>query len=224
MSEETSIATFGAGNKLAALINNPEAAAKAVENARQAAVLAGAKAGSGGLAILKVDQATGKWSMNREEVPDDTLFAIDPLSLSRGMLCWKGGQPIEEVMRPVLEGLPPEVDQTKNSPFKNNGMEGWSDAVAFKVVTIGSGIEGRFTSTSGGGHGMFKDLLDKVTDKIVGGDGFAIPIVKLASESYFSKNYSKDIVNPVVNIAGWSDVKGTIVMNDAGGAIEGSLA
>ena len=223
MSDEANVVPLsGAGNKLAALASNPEKAKQAVDTARQSSMAVGANAGSDGTPFLKLDQTSQVWSINRVAVEDGTRFAIDPTSMRRGGVCWKGGQQIEDLQVGVFDGQPEPYDPKQHGPFKVGSRDGWSDGCEFDVQAIGSPVKGRYSNTSMGAHRMFKELLDMVIDQIELGDGLIIPVVEFYSEKYYNKGYSKDITNPLAKVVGWSDIKGNVHLLD--GAVEASLA
>lgn len=200
----TEVAIFET-NKLASL-SDPKVVEAAKANAAQA--VSGLQTSAGDTPLLKMSQE-GKWTVgiDDQEVPADFRWGIDPFSVSIGWVCWKGNRPIDRRMVPVLEGQPcAESELPDLGPYKG-GMEGWKSAVEFTAAGIDSPVKVKFNSTSGGAAKAVNKLIGAMMVQISKQDGNPVPVITVDSDSYFNKNYSKDIWFPIFDIVGFADAK-----------------
>lgn len=171
----------------------------------------------GDVQYLKMEKGSGEWLYGQEEtlVDPDSLWAVNPHSIEHGWVAWdsdSGGAPVSEVMvsasRPLpMEGSLPPLPQG----VKGNQLQ-YKQQRSVKLLCIkdpnGSGKDSdegvlcEYKQSSVGAMRLFKDLIDKLLDKVRAGDDAIVPIVKLSHSSYKHDRYGK-IINPVLEIVEW---------------------
>lgn len=206
MANELSFATAGLPSRdsLAASLNNA------------AASLPSTGAGSD-VQYLKMEKGSGDWIYGQEEtlIDSDSLWAVNPHSIHHGWVAWDsdaGGAPVQEIMVPAARPLPPEG----SLPSLPQGVKG--NTLAFKqqrsvqLVCIADpngdkgdtdvGVVCEYKQSSVGAMRMFKDLVDKLLERVRAGEQAIVPIVKLSHSSYKHDRYGK-IINPVLEFVEW---------------------
>ena len=206
MANELSFATAGLPSRdsLAASLNNA------------AASLPSTGVGSD-VQYLKMEKGSGDWIYGQEEtlIDSDSLWAVNPHSIHHGWVAWDsdaGGAPVQEIMVPAARPLPPEG----SLPSLPQGVKG--NTLAFKqqrsvqLVCIADpngdkgdtdvGVVCEYKQSSVGAMRMFKDLVDKLLERVSAGEQAIVPIVKLSHSSYKHDRYGK-IINPVFEFVEW---------------------
>lgn len=177
----------------------------------------------GDVQYLKMEKGSGEWLYGQEEtlVDPNSLWAVNPHSIHHGWVAWDsdaGGAPVQEIMVPSSRPLPPEG----SLPPLPQGVRG--NALSYKqqrsvqLVCISDpnadgkdtdvGVLCEYKQSSVGAMRLFKDLIDKLLDKVRAGDDAIVPIVKLSSSSYKHDRYGK-IINPAFDIVEWRTMNDT---------------
>lgn len=165
--------------------------------------------------FLKLDKGTGDWVYGQEEteVEEDSLWAINPLSLEYGYISWDKNQQVEgEVMVPITRELPAVNSlRVKDSPDgQPTGQNGWQYQQSVVMVCVkgedagGDGVDPvmcQYKQSSVGSQKLFKTLVDAIQMQAAKGDAI-VPIVRMKSDSYKHKKYGK-IHNPIFEIVEW---------------------
>jgi hypothetical protein len=149
----------------------------------------------------------GDWEMGAEGiVPADTdQFAVNPLSIQKGAICWKAGRPADELMFPVGAGSEINLDDLPDhGPYEKDG-DGWSEQAAVNVRDLQTGTEIVLKGSSRGFLQMIYKLSGEFANKAKteGKAGKIIPIVRLSSDSYKHDDYGK-VHTPLMEIEGWA--------------------
>ncbi len=189
-----------------AQLQDPAMIERMQKNAQQ--VAGNLNTGSDGTPLLRFTQE-GEWVVGQENqpVPHDFQFALDPFAIAAGWVCWKGQRPIDMAMVPVLEGQPVAEDSLPDHRPYKGGMEGWKASVEFVAHGLTTALKCRFNNNSMGAQRMVNKLIGAVIVQLNIDAGHPVPVVVLHGESYYNKNYSKDIFNPLLSVVGWADAE-----------------
>jgi hypothetical protein len=166
---------------------------------------------------LKMEKGSGDWLYGQEEtlVDADSLWAVNPHSIQHGWVAWDsdaGGAPVQEIMVPASRPIPAEG----SLPVLPQGVRG--NQLAYKaqrsvqlVCIADPNADGKYTDvgvvceykqSSVGAMRLFKDLIDKLLERVHAGDEAIVPIAKLSHSSYKHDRYGK-IINPVLEFVEW---------------------
>lgn len=177
----------------------------------------------GDVQYLKMEKGSGEWLYGQEEtlVDPDSLWAVNPHSIQHGWVAWDsdaGGAPVQEIMVPSSRPLPPEGSLPQLPQGVKGNQLSYKQQRSVQLVCIkdpnasgkdsDEGVLCEYKQSSVGAMRLFKDLIDKLLDKVRAGDDAIVPIVKLSHSSYKHDRYGK-IINPVLEIVEWR------AMNDA---------
>jgi hypothetical protein len=166
----------------------------------------------GGKPLLRLLR-DGIWVYGQEniEVQDKSRWAVNPMQLSHGWVCWLDGGPnaknemAGEIMGPMWEPRVPKPAPVGNTPFKEQfGCE-------LKCISgDDAGVEVQFKTPSDGGIRAMIKLRDEVQRHLAnGGAAFPCPVLELTEESYNHSKWGK-IYKPIMDIVGWCDMNGTM--------------
>ncbi len=162
-----------------------------------------APAGSGGKQFLKISDKDGVWTFGAEEtvVEEDSLWAINPLSMFHGYVAWFDGKPEGEHRQPITRPLMPSDSL---SPVK--ALRGWEKQFGFDLVCVSGEDEGtlcEYKASSVGGTRAFSMLVAALNAQFATDPDRVIPVVQLRDNKYYDKKYKKDQFPPVFQIVEW---------------------
>jgi hypothetical protein len=170
----------------------------------------------GDVQYLKMEKGSGEWLYGQEEflVNPNSLWAVNPHSIQHGWVAWDsdaGGAPVSEVMVPAARPLP----EHGSLPALPQGLKGntlqYKPQRSVQLVCVQDPAGGKdsdegtlaeYKQSSTGAMRLFKDLTEKLLQKLMEGDDKIVPIVKLSSSSYKHDRYGK-ITNPVFEFVEW---------------------
>lgn len=164
--------------------------------------------GLGGFVYGKFVKGTWEIGASGEAPASDERFAVNPLSIQKGAICWKEGRPADEVMYAISDGE--EIDLASlpdHGPYKKDG-DGWSEQAAVGVRSLTTGTDIVLKGSSRG----FLQMIYKMSGafasqvKTEGIKGDVIPIVMLTGEDYKHADYGKVFV-PLMDIVAWGNDK-----------------
>lgn len=177
----------------------------------------------GDVQYLKMEKGSGEWLYGQEEtlVDPDSLWAVNPHSIQHGWVAWDsdaGGAPVQEIMVPAARPLPPEGTLPQLPLGVKGNQLSYKQQRAVQLVCIADpnsdgkdsdeGVMCEYKQSSVGAMRLFKDLIDKLLDKVRAGDDAIVPIIKLSHSSYKHDRYGK-IINPVFEIVEWRTMNDT---------------
>lgn len=179
---------------------------------------------AGGEPILRMGR-DGKWIYGAEniEVEDGSEWAVNPLSLQHGYICWKkipeGSKEKPEKLGEVLVSM--FEDKPVKAGLPDYGHP-WAEQTSVGLRCVSGEDEGEQTEykpSSTGGSNAMKDLIGKIMAQLDKDPEHPVPIVLLKSDSYQHKTYGKTYV-PIIEIVDWTDMDGIAVdeADDAGQA------
>jgi hypothetical protein len=158
------------------------------------------------------DAGTWVYGQQETEVEEDSLWAINPMSIKQGYVAWDtegGGAPIQEIMVPFNRQLPskdtlPELPMS--TPDKNGRtyqLE-YQDQRSFDAVCISgedAGTVVEYKQSSTGAMKLFGKIINAVLDQVQKGEEI-VPIGKWGHSTYDHKKYG-EIYNPEFSIVEW---------------------
>lgn len=153
---------------------------------------------SGGGQYLKMTKA-GMWIYGADEieVEEDSQWAINPMSIKMGYVCWHQSKLVGEQLRPFYQ---PAILQSDLPAMP----AAWKQQISIDLMCMTGEDEGTTVSypvSSNGGLKALRDIIAKIRTQIESGK--IVPFVTLANDSYKHAEYGK-IYNPVINVVKWT--------------------
>lgn len=160
----------------------------------------------------------GFWCYGAAEdrIAEDSIFAVNPMSLQVGYCAWRDSQKIEEHMAPIgadvvqVEDLPQDLGE--HTTGQRAGQKVSYDP---QMAVAVQGVEGEdaglklvYNTTSHGGRSAVTMLMEEVCERAEQDPEFFIPLVRLDIDSYYNKSYKKTVYTPVIEVVGWGSVNG----------------
>jgi hypothetical protein len=205
-------AAASSGGALAALSNLKGA----IQNVKQSVVIAG------GDPILRLGR-DGVWvyGADNTEVEEGSQWAINPLSLRHGQVCWKvipqGSKEKPELFGkhsvPATQPKPnpgQAFDSAGNSV--DHGQHPWADFVGVDIACISGedkGVQVTYEPSSTGGLRALDGYMTALAAQLEKDDKKPVAIVELDSDHYDHKQYGKTYV-PVLKIVDWVALDETV--------------
>lgn len=177
----------------------------------------------GGEDILKFGR-DGKWVFGAEnlEPEEGSIWAINPLSLQHGLVCWKiipDGNPNKEKaelfgeeMRAPHQPLPNKDDL----PVYHNtdgSVAPWVEQITFNLMCLDGEDKDEqviYKTSSQGGLRAAKDVIDAIMKQIDDDPAHPVPVVKLSGDHYQHSTWGKTYF-PIFDIVKWADMDGAAV-------------
>lgn len=157
---------------------------------------------SGGIPFLKMAKQDGAWIYGAKdtEVEEGALWAINPLSLKVGFVCWnpKGGAPLGKQMVSIFQ-TPLNIADLPNLGAK------WDDNISLEMMCTNGedkGITVEYTANSYGGKKAFATLVAAIQRQLDADPKNLVPVIELTNDSYKSPQYGL-IYNPIFDIKKW---------------------
>jgi hypothetical protein len=173
---------------------------------------------AGGEPILRMGR-DGIWIYGADnvEVEGGSTWAINPMSLTHGFICWKV-IPEGSKEKPELLG---EETRSMFQPLPNKDSlpdygHPWAEVLSVQLKCVSGEDEGGqvlYKTSSTGGLRAMKELITSITEAIDKHPETPVPVVALESDSYPHKQYGKTYF-PVINIQSWVSMEG--VATDTG--------
>ena len=185
---------------------------RGIQNTRQAIPASAATP------ILRLGK-DGYWvyGQGNVEVEEESRWAINPLSIQHGFVCWTDKKPGEgknellgEVYAPMSSA---PVDMARLPDY---GWP-WKPATCVQLKCVSGDDEGEtvvYKPSSVGGANVMQSLLDAIEEQLDEGTDKIVPIVTLESDHYQHKQYGKTYV-PEFNIVDWVTMEGPLDNDEA---------
>lgn len=167
---------------------------------------------AGGEPILRMGR-DGIWIYGADnvEVEDGSTWAINPMSLTHGFICWKV-IPEGSKEKPELLG---EETRSMFQPLPNKDSlpdygHPWAEVLSVQLKCLSGEDEGEqtlFKTSSTGGLRAMKELIGSIMEAIDKHPETPVPVVQLKSDSYAHKQYGKTYF-PVIAIESWVSMEG----------------
>lgn len=167
---------------------------------------------AGGEPILRMGR-DGIWIYGADnvEVEPGSTWAINPMSLTHGFICWKV-IPEGSKEKPELLG---EETRSMFQPLPNKDSlpdygHPWAEVLSVQLKCLSGEDEGEqtlFKTSSTGGLRAMKELIGSIMEAIDKHPDTPVPVVQLKSDSYAHKQYGKTYF-PVIAIESWVSMEG----------------
>ncbi len=157
---------------------------------------------SGDGEFISFSGKSGRYAIGAEkrETDPDELFIVNIHDFKSGWMCWKGGAPVAKRLAGDDEPRVMTPDMNEFGPFGES--EGWSAARSMSLISLDTGTQYFFSTSSGSGVRAFRDLKELATARGERGDA-AWPVFSLSSDTFKGQGY--DIPKPKFDIDGWID-------------------
>lgn len=182
----TNIATAAAGGAIASLKNLKAGLQNVRDNTKP----------KGGEPIMRLGR-DGKWIFGADnlEVEAGSTWAVNPLSLQHGFLCWKV---IPEGSKDTPELLGEEmVSMFSAKPDKAalpDYGHPWADCLSFNLLCLDGEDKGEqvlYKTTSTGGLRATREFIAALMDQLDKDESKPVPVIELTSDHYPHKQYGK---------------------------------
>lgn len=172
----------------------------------------------------------GTWCYGQEnvEVEPGSLWAINPMSLQHGYICWtdwaqkqqpkRKNEVVGEVMRPMTAAKP----LRDALPDMGDWSDNWKDQISFQMMCISGedvGTQVLYKTTSVGGVGEVTELIAAIMQQLDTDPTKPVPCVDLQTDHYIHKQYGKTYT-PVFDIQKWVPLSNDMPANGNGAAVE----
>jgi hypothetical protein len=151
------------------------------------------RGGGGGVLFLKFNGNDGYYSYGADDVdlPVDSQVAMNPRSLKRGWICWKGGQVQEEIMMSLEEGLPPAKHLLPDyGPYGKD--DGWSEQKTIEFKTIdGEGLTFLFQANNKSKMNALEAVMKDFARQYKSNPG-CVPVVELGENEFETQPKNED--------------------------------
>lgn len=191
----TQLSLFSKGGLPPADVNAYKQSMKAMSTA--------VKSSLGGLPFLRMGK-DGEWvyGADNTEVEADSLWAVNPFSMSLGFIAWGTGSQEGTVLGEQMSRVGEPPVQRGNLP--DVGAE-WTPCCAFELVCLTGEDKGTnvlYKTNSVGGRRAFADMMQLIAAAMDEPEGKCVPIVNLDADSYPHKKYGK-IYTPIFDVKKW---------------------
>jgi len=184
---------------------------------------------AGGEPILRMGR-DGKWIYGAEniEVEAGSEWAVNPLSLQHGFICWKKTDPNNKADKPEKLGeilVSMFEDKPLLSSLPDYGHP-WAEQTCVGLRCISGEDEGEQTEykpSSVGGANAMKELIGKIMAQLDTDEAHPVPVVVLKSDHYQHKTYGKTYT-PLIEIVDWISMDGVAADDGTADAPDGSDA
>lgn len=181
---------------------------RGIQNTRQAIPA------SSTMPILRMG-TDGIWVYGQEntEVEEGSRWAINPLSIQHGFVCWtnyaKADRKKNELLGEVYASMTSDPIDPASLPDK-----GWpwkaATTVQLKCVSgEDNGEEVIYKPSSVGGGNAMQALLDAIEEQLDTSTDEIVPLVELVNDHYQHKQYGKTYV-PQFDVVGWAGMYGPV--------------
>lgn len=177
------------------------------------AVAAGDMGGASAL-YAKFNGNSGEFTYGSqsEEIEKGERMAANVAGARKGWICWVDSEVAEEIMVPIIQGVPPREDQLKDhGPYKtydDGTKDGWSEQFAIDFRLLGEahdGAEITYKTSTKSAMRPLGDLLKQYAREYKSHPG-CVPIVEFGKGDYMpkEKKHGKKYF-PTFKIVDWVD-------------------
>ena len=165
----------------------------------------------GGKDLLRMLKS-GEWvfGQGNEEVQPGSRWIANVMSFQHGWCCWVEGGPGQknelrgEVMVSMAKAKPPCPPPIDGTPYKEQRV---FDLKCLDGADAGTEVTHKVGSI--GGMRATLDLLDKVRGRLATNPKYSCPVLVLGTDHYDHNKWGR-IYTPVLEVVGWSDMRGNL--------------
>lgn len=167
------------------------------------------------------------YGANATEVEKGERMAADVYNMRRGFICWVESEVAEEIMIPIMNGMPPaEHTLTDHGPYKkyDDGTEdGWSAQTSINFRLLGDdhdGVEITYKTSTKSALRPLGDLVKQFSREYKSHPG-CVPIVEFGKGDYMprEKKHGKKYF-PTFKIVDWIDEQELLATYGEGNKVE----
>lgn len=156
----------------------------------------------------------GIWVYGQEniEVEEESEWAINPVSIQHGYVCWTNkekGEGKNELLGEVY--APMSAAPIDPTTLPDKGWP-WKPATTVRLKCVSGDDEGTeviYKPSSVGGANVMQTLLDAIEKQLDAGTDEIVPVVELVNDNYQHKQYGKTYV-PQFDIKSWVTMDGPV--------------
>jgi len=164
----TSLAAYAKGGNLPTLDKNAMAKALASAGAEESTGSA-----SDGVEYVSFSGKTGSitFGRDRDDLPQDELFLMEPRSAFRGWICWKDNKPVARHQWSIYqpEMAIPERELEDKGPYAR-AQDGWQSMLGFGFMSEDGEVQYSFSTNSVSGKNAVADLFDEIAQRTIRGE------------------------------------------------------
>lgn len=164
----TSLAAYAKGGNLPSI--DRDAMAQALS---QASTEESTGSGGDGVEYVSFSGKTGAitFGRDRDDLPQDELFLMEPRSAFRGWVCWKDNKPVARhqwsIYQPQLAIK--ERDLEDKGPYSRQ-QDGWQSMLGFGFMSEDGEVQYSFSTNSTSGKNAVGDLFDEIAQRTIRGE------------------------------------------------------
>jgi hypothetical protein len=170
----------------------------------------GAARNQGTELFMKFVKADG-FMFGPEQIPvePDELWAVNPDSFEVGVIGWKDGQVVDEIMYPIASGKRVDRSELEVIPASANPDQtnGWQDQLSIRLHQIEEGVDVVYKTSTHGGKTAISELAEACADQAEKDEDYRVPVVTLHTDWYKHKTRGKVYV-PQIKVEYWVDING----------------
>jgi hypothetical protein len=165
----TSLSSYAKGGNLPTIDKNAMARALASAGAEESTGSA-----SDGVEYVSFSGKTGSitFGRDRDDLPQEELFLMEPRSAFRGWICWKDSKPVARHQWSIYQPdmAIPESDLEDKGPYARQ-QDGWQSMLGFGFMsTDGEVVQYSFSTNSTSGKNAVGDLFDEIAQRTIRGE------------------------------------------------------
>jgi hypothetical protein len=157
----------------------------------------------GGITFIDFSGKMNQYRVGKDRDPIDpeALFLLEPISATKGWICWKGGKVVGREEWPYLNKAAtiPAEHLGDHGPYKEG--DGWKPLRGFGCVALdGSAGNYKFSSNAAGARNSIEGVLSEVSAQVKRGQP-SVPVIKFSSESFTANDHTN--WKPTFPIVAW---------------------
>jgi len=180
----TSLTAYAKGGNLPTL--DRDAMAQALSQASSEETTGGA---STGVEYVSFSGKTGSitYGRDRDDLPQDELFLMEPRSAFRGWICWKDNKPVARHQWSIYqpEMAIPELELEDKGPYAR-AQDGWQSMLGFGFMSEDGEVQYSFSTNSPSGKNAVGDLFDEIAKRTIRGEP-NFPLFYFTREKFHAK-------------------------------------
>jgi hypothetical protein len=178
-----------------------------VDVLKKAAAAMRALPSSDSASYLRMEK-TGDWvygTANTQPEEGDK-FAVNPLSIKHGWVCWGDGAPLGEVLASIVEPMPAQPADVDTS----ESQHGWQTVYSVELKGLdgeAKGVQLIYKNNSVGAKKAIQQLALQIADQCDKDPSKPVAVVTLDAEFYKHKKYGR-VANPVLTVVDFISMDG----------------
>ena len=157
--------------------------------------------GGSDIKFLSFSGKTGVYALgqDREEVSEDDVYLVEPMSFLAGRICWKASKPVGRVEWSFFspEKAVEDADLEDHGPYNTKAGEGWHAMLGFGCLSLdGDATSIKYTTNAVSARNAISSLINEIISRSSKGEP-AMPVVRFSKEQFEAqgvKNYKPKFI------------------------------